>query len=70
MKKYKSTLKRVLSYISQYKWGVAASIVLAAITVATTLYAPILVGQGVDLIVGPGQVDFAGLLVILKKIGS
>ncbi|PNV64067.1 sugar ABC transporter ATP-binding protein [Clostridium sp. chh4-2] len=69
MKKYKSTLKRVLSYISQYKWGVAASIVLAAITVATTLYAPILVGQGVDLIVGPGQVDFAGLLVILKKIG-
>ena len=36
---------------------------------ATTLYAPILVGQGVDLIVGPGQVDFAGLLVILKKIG-
>ncbi|MBT9779798.1 ATP-binding cassette domain-containing protein [Clostridium sp. MCC353] len=69
MKKYKSTLKRVLTYISQYKWGVTASIVLAAITVATTLYAPILVGQGVDLIIGPGQVDFAGLFEILKKIG-
>ncbi|MBS6646793.1 MAG: ABC transporter ATP-binding protein [Clostridiaceae bacterium] len=69
MKKYKSTLKRVLTYISQYKWGVTASIVLAAVTVATTLYAPILVGQGVDLIIGPGQVDFDGLLEILKKIG-
>ena len=35
---------------------------------ALTLYAPILVGEGVDLILGPGNVDFQGLLAVLKKI--
>lgn len=66
--KHKSTLKRVLNYIGAYKWLVLLSLILAAVTVATTLYAPILIGNGVDLILGPGQVDFAGLLVILKEI--
>lgn len=70
MKKYKSTLKRVLSYIKQYRLGVCASILLAAVTVASTLYAPVLIGQGVDLILGPGQVDFAELFVILKKTAA
>lgn len=67
--KHKSTLKRILDYIGVYKWFVLLSLALAAVTVATTLYAPILVGNGVDLILGPGRVDFAGLLIILKKIG-
>lgn len=66
--KHKSTLKRILDYIGHYKWFVLLSLALAAATVATTLYAPILVGQGVDLILGPGNVDFAGLYQILKKI--
>jgi len=66
--KHKSTLKRILDYIGVYKWLVLLSLVLAAVTVATTLYAPILVGKGVDLILGPGQVDFAGLTAILKQI--
>lgn len=66
--KHKSTLKRILDYIGVYKWFVLLSLALAAVTVATTLYAPILVGNGVDLILGPGNVDFSGLLVILKKI--
>ena len=66
--KHKSTLKRILDYIGSYKWMVVLSLVLAAVTVATTLYAPILVGEGVDLIVGPGNVDFAGLFLILRKI--
>lgn len=66
--KHKSTLKRILDYIGHYKWFVLLSLALAAVTVATTLYAPILVGQGVDLILGPGKVDFAGLFEILKKI--
>ena len=61
-------MKRVLNYIGAYKWLVLLSLILAAVTVATTLYAPILIGNGVDLILGPGQVDFAGLLVILKEI--
>lgn len=66
--KHKSTMKRVLDYIGVYRWLVLLSLILAAVTVATTLYAPILVGYGVDLILGPGQVDFAGLIRILKQI--
>lgn len=68
MKQYQATLKRILVYISQYKWSVIASLALAAVTVATTLYAPVLVGQGIDLIVGKGQVDFSTLFLVLKKI--
>lgn len=68
MKRHKSTLKRILNYIGHYKWGVLASLFLAAVTVATTLYAPILIGQAVDLILGPGQVDFQGLRVILGRM--
>lgn len=70
LKKHKSTLKRILDYIGHYKWFVLLSLFLAAITVATTLYAPILAGHGVDLILGPGNVDFAGLYQILKQIAA
>jgi len=66
--KHRSTLKRILDYIGYYRWFVVLSLLLAAITVATTLYAPILIGEGVDLILGPGKVDFAGLREILKKM--
>ena len=45
-----------------------ASIILAAVTVALTLYLPILIGQAVDRIVGKGAVDFAGIFVILRKM--
>lgn len=68
LKDYKSTLLRVLDYIGAYKWLVLFSLILAAVTVATTLYAPILIGDAVDLILGPGHVDFAGVLGILKQI--
>ena len=63
-----ATIKRILTYIKQYRFWVAASLILAVVTVATTLYAPILVGDGVDLIVDHGLVDFPGLLVILEKV--
>lgn len=43
------------------------SLVLAAITVILTLYFPILTGQAIDLIIGKGSVDFAGILEIAKK---
>lgn len=65
----KATIGRILSYIKQYRWGVAASIILAGITVALTLYVPILIGHGVDFILGPGNVNFAGLTKILLTIG-
>lgn len=64
----KSTLRKVLRYIRRY-WGyLGASIILAAVTVALTLYLPILIGQTVDRIVGKGAVDFAGIFVILRKM--
>ncbi|MCI8765734.1 MAG: ABC transporter ATP-binding protein [Lachnospiraceae bacterium] len=68
LKEHRSTLARILNYIGVYRWLVLLSLALAAVTVATTLYAPILVGEGVDLILGPGNVDFAELAVILKQI--
>ena len=61
----KSTLRKVLRYIRGY---LGASIILAAVTVALTLYLPILIGQAVDRIVGKGAVDFAGIFVILRKM--
>ncbi len=64
-----ATLKRILTYIKRYRFGVAASILMATVTVALTLYVPVLIGQGVDLILGPGQVDYKGLFRILMKIG-
>ena len=64
----KSTLRKVLRYIRRY-WGyLGASIILAAVTVALTLYLPFLIGQAVDRIVGKGAVDFAGIFVILRKM--
>ena len=68
-KGYQSTIKRILDYIGHYKWGVLFSLCLAAITVVTTLYAPILIGDAVDFIVGPNDVDFAGLMGVLQKMG-
>ena len=62
------TLKRILDYIGQYRWGVIMSLILALMTVALTLYVPILTGRAVDRIVGQGNVDFAGLTRILWKI--
>lgn len=67
-KENSKTLKRILLSIRQYKLGVGASLILAFITVALTLYVPILIGQGVDLIIAPGKVDFSGLSAILGKI--
>lgn len=68
MKKHRSTIKRILDYIGHYKWGVLLSLCLAAITVVTTLYAPILIGDAVDVIIGQGKVDFTALMSVLKKM--
>ena len=64
-----STMKKVLRYIGKYWFFLLCSIVCAALTVTFTLYIPILTGDAVDAIIGPGQVDFTVLLEILKKMG-
>ena len=57
----RSTIRRVLALIRTYTGSVILTLTLAAITVFTTLLAPVISGKAVDLIIGPGQVDFAGL---------
>ena len=64
----KPVLKPLLSYARPYIWLLVLSMVLALVTVSTTLYAPILIGQAVDLIIGPENVDFAGLVPVIVKL--
>ena len=64
----KKTIRRVLRCIDKYRAAVLLSLFLAVITVALTLYVPILTGQAVDRIVSRGLVDYEGLLRILAKI--
>ena len=64
---HKETLKRILGLIRPYWWMAALILLFAVITVAATLYGPILIGQGVDLIIGQGNVDFAGLRSLILQ---
>ncbi len=61
----KAVLKRVLIHIKKYRILVILSFVCAMITVASTLYAPILTGDAIDLIAGKGLVDFDGIKDII-----
>lgn len=65
----KNTLIKVLNLISAYKYSFIMSLIFAAVSVALTLYAPIVIGRGVDLIIGSGKVDFDALLPILIRLG-
>jgi ATP-binding cassette subfamily B protein len=64
----KETIGKVLRYIRKYWFYVGVSLLLAALTVAATLYIPILTGYAVDLLLGPGRVDMQGIFAIIKKI--
>ena len=57
----KGTLRRVLELIRPYAGLVVLTLVLAVVTVVTTLLAPVISGKAVDHIIGPGQVDFSGV---------
>ena len=63
------TIKKILSYLKKYWFLIALSLILAGISVALTLYVPILAGDAIDLIVEPGNVDMPGILALLKRIG-
>lgn len=62
----KDTFIKVLKYMKPYWFYLALSLVLAAVTVALTLYLPKLTGFAVDKIIEQGRVDFPGILQILK----
>lgn len=68
MRKHHGTIKRVGKLLLPYLHYLILSLVFAVITVGFTLYAPILIGDAVDFIVGKGQVDFGKILQILVKL--
>lgn len=65
----KSTVIKVLKRIKRYWLYLAISIIMAAVTVASTLYVPILVGRVIDNIIGPQNVLFDNILTILTQMG-
>ena len=65
----KDTMKQMLGYVKKHSLFVILSVLFAAVSVALTLYVPILIGEAVDYILAPGQVDFEEILRILLKIG-
>ncbi|MGN0497044.1 MAG: ABC transporter ATP-binding protein [Lachnospiraceae bacterium] len=65
----KSTIKRVLQFIKPYQFLMWLSLIFALITVVTTLYAPIIIGDGYDFIIEKGRVDFEGLRPLLIMLG-
>ena len=62
-----NTLKKVLTYLRRYWFLLVLSLIFAAATALLTLYVPILIGQAVDLILGPGKVDFPGICIIQRS---
>lgn len=66
--KNKKTINRVLRLIRPYTYLVVSILVLAAVTVAATLYSPILIGKGVDCMIEKGLVSFQDLKLILLQL--
>lgn len=64
----KSILKKVFKYIGRYKIVVVLSMICAAASALLTLYVPILVGQAIDYIIGPENVDFNAITAVALKI--
>ena len=64
----KATMTRVLQKIKPYGFFVGCSLIVAAVSVAAQLYIPILCGDAIDMMLGKGAVDFAGVLRIVYEI--
>lgn len=68
--KNKKIIKRVLQLIHPYLHLVISILVLAAVTVAATLYSPILIGNGVDCMIEEGLVSFPALKIVLLQLAA
>lgn len=64
----KATLTRVLHKIRPYSLFVVCSLIVASVSVAAQLYIPILCGDAIDLMLGKGNVDFAGVGRIIVEV--
>ena len=61
------TLIKILGILKKYRFMMALSVIFAAISVALTLYVPIIIGDAIDLIVSEGNVDFKSISLLLMK---
>ena len=68
LKANNSTLKKVLGRIARYRLNAVLSILLSAVYVGLSLYVPILAGRAIDIIIAPGSVDYAQIMLELTKI--
>lgn len=66
--KQAQTLKKVLKYIKSYQVFLIFSLLFAVVTVAATLYIPVLTGEVIDHILAPGQVEFAVIMGLLQRM--
>ena len=66
-KKKTSTLVRIFGFVKKYRFAVTLSLIFALLSVALTLYVPVLIGRAIDLIITEGKVDFAGITPILAR---
>ena len=64
----KAVFNRLMRFIHPYRRYLLVSLAFATGNVALTLYAPILVGRAIDLIIGPGSVDFPGIARIVAVL--
>ena len=64
----KTTIVRIIKYLSKYKAAIITSLVLALASVAGQLAIPVLQGRAIDRIVGEGNVDFKGIMQIITII--
>ena len=62
------TLKKVFRYLGKYRFFVMLSVILSAVVVGLTLYIPMLTGDAIDYILGPGNVDFKEIFNVLAEI--
>lgn len=65
---YKKTLMRMFSYLAAYRGRFVLSVAMALVYVLSSLYIPLLAGQAIDSLIGPGRVDFSLLTGRLAAI--
>ena len=63
------TLKKVLKRLKKYRFSVVVSVIASAVAAAAALYVPLIVGDAIDLIVGEGNVDLSGVILLLVRLG-
>ena len=65
--KNQSTFSFIIKYVFKKWFLLLTSIITALVTVAGTLYIPILMGNGVDMVIGRNDVDFDGIKALIIK---